>query len=86
MKKLIITSVTVCSLQFAICHLPSAILHAQQNTGIGTLTPNPSAKLDVVSTTQGMLVPRLTTVQMNAIAAPANGLMIYNTDSLCFFY
>ena len=53
---------------------------AQQNTGIGTLTPNPSAKLDVVSTTQGVLVPRMNTVQMNAIAAPANGLMIYNTD------
>ena len=39
-----------------------------QNVGIGTLTPNSSAMLDVVSTTKGVLVPRVSTVQMNAIA------------------
>lgn len=57
-----------------------------QNVGIGTLTPNSSAMLDVVSTTKGVLVPRMNTAQMNAITTPANGLMIYNTDSLCFCY
>ena len=40
-----------------------------------------SSILDVKSTTQGLLLPRLTTVQREAIQNPANGLMIYNTDS-----
>ena len=49
-----------------------------QNVGIGTTTP--ATILDVVSITNGVLFPRLTTVQMNAIASPANGLMITNID------
>lgn len=39
-----------------------------------------SAVLDVQSTTQGVLTPRMTTAQMNAISSPATGLTIYNTD------
>lgn len=38
-----------------------------------------SAQLDIQSTTRGFLPPRMTTVQRNAIASPANGLTIYNT-------
>ena len=57
-----------------------------QNVGIGTLTPNASAMLDVVSTGKGVLVPRVTTAQMNAITTPANGLIVYNTDSTCFCF
>ncbi|GAB3517401.1 Kelch repeat-containing protein [Emticicia fontis] len=34
--------------------------------------------------TDGMYVPRISTIQRNAIAAPANGQMIYNTDDDCF--
>jgi hypothetical protein len=65
----------------------TSFVHAQnQNVGVGTLTPNASAMLDVVSTSKGVLVPRMNTAQMNAITSPANGLMIYNTDSLCFCY
>jgi hypothetical protein len=41
---------------------------------------NASAILDVASTTRGLLIPRMTTLQRNAIAAPAEGLMIYNLD------
>ena len=52
--------------------------------GIGTATPDASAKLDVSSTTQGFLPPRMTTVQRNAIASPANGLTIYNTTINAF--
>ncbi len=48
--------------------------------GIGTTVPDASSILDVVSTTQGVLVPRLTTTQENAITNPATGLLIYNTD------
>jgi hypothetical protein len=39
-----------------------------------------SAILDVKSTTQGVLMPRMTLAQRNAIASPATGLMIYQTD------
>jgi len=46
--------------------------------GIGTTTPDPSAKLDVSSTTKGFLLPRMTTSQRNAISNPAEGLLIYN--------
>lgn len=60
--------------------------NAQNNVGIGTNTPNPNAILDMQSTTQGVLVPRLTTAQRNAIAAPTEGLLIYDTDVNCFFF
>ncbi len=39
-----------------------------------------SAILDVKSTTKGMLIPRMTTAQRNAVASPATGLVIYNTS------
>ena len=50
------------------------------SAGIGTTTPNDSAVLDVTSTTKGFLPPRMTTAQKNAIASPAEGLMVYDTD------
>jgi hypothetical protein len=49
------------------------------SVGIGTSAPNASAALDVTSTTQGVLFPRMTTTQRNAISSPADGLVIYNT-------
>lgn len=48
--------------------------------GIGTTSPDASSILDISSTDQGVLVPRLTTAQINAIVNPANGLLVYNTD------
>jgi hypothetical protein len=54
--------------------------------GIGTPTPNASAALDIESTTKGFLPPQVTTAQMNAIAAPATGLMVYNTTTGCVEY
>lgn len=47
--------------------------------GIGITTPHASAKLEVFSVTQGFLLPRMTTVQRDAIVSPATGLKIYNT-------
>lgn len=49
------------------------------SVGIGVATNNASAKLQVDSTTQGFLPPRMTNVQMNAIVSPAAGLIVYNT-------
>jgi len=51
------------------------------NLAIGTTSPSASAKLDINSTTAGFLPPRLTATQRNAIATPAAGLMVYDTDS-----
>lgn len=49
--------------------------------------PDPSAVLDLNSTSQGLLSPRMTTAQRNAIPNPAPGLQIYNTDVNCLqFY
>jgi hypothetical protein len=49
--------------------------------GIGTITPNPSAALDVTSTTSGFLPPRMTQAQRNAITSPAAGLTVYDTTT-----
>jgi len=54
--------------------------------GIGTITPNASAVLDITSTTQGMLSPRMTTAQRIAIATPADGLLVYDTDIKSFYF
>jgi len=51
------------------------------NVGIGTASPDASALLDVSSTTRGLLPPRMTGAQVSAIAAPANGLLVYNTTT-----
>lgn len=40
-----------------------------------------SSILDLVSTTQGFLPPRMTTGQRDAISSPATGLTIYNTTT-----
>lgn len=50
------------------------------NVGIGTITPNASAILDLTSTTKGLLLPRMTATQASAIT-PVNGLIIYSTDT-----
>lgn len=55
-------------------------LYAQNNVGIGTQTPHASAALDVSSTSKGMLAPVMTKAQRDAIANPANGLLITCTN------
>ena len=53
-------------------------------TGIGTTTPNASAKLDVFSTNKGFLPPRITLINgtdNSTIPNPATGLLVYNTGN-----
>lgn len=54
-----------------------------QNVGINSTgaSPNASAMLDIVSTSSGLLVPRMTAALKTAIATPATGLLIYQTDA-----
>lgn len=58
----------------------------QNNVGINTTTPDASAALDITSSSQGVLVPRMNAVQKGNISAPATGLMIYQTDEKPGFY
>jgi hypothetical protein len=51
------------------------------NIGIGINTPSTSAKLQLESTTQGFLPPRMTNTQRLAISPPVVGLMVYCTDA-----
>jgi len=61
-------------------------LFAQDNVGIGTTTPDPSSILELSTVNKGFLAPRLTTVQRTAIATPATGLLVYDTDFSEFWY
>jgi len=49
--------------------------------GIGATAINPSAKVQIDSTTQGFLPPRMTGAQVLLIASPAEGLMVYATSA-----
>ncbi|MBC7885429.1 MAG: DUF3494 domain-containing protein [Saprospiraceae bacterium] len=49
--------------------------------GINTTTPDASAIVDIYSTTGGLLIPRLSTIQRNLIVSPASGLQIYNVTN-----
>jgi hypothetical protein len=54
--------------------------------GINNENPDASAALDITSTTGGLLVPRMTETQRDAISPAAIGLMIYQTDGTAGFY
>lgn len=71
---------------FSLTFIFLCTLSSQAQVGINTASPNASAALDVTSTTQGMLVPRMTEAQRTAIASPANGLLVYQTDATSGFY
>lgn len=60
----------------------------EQPTAINTdgSAAHPSAILDLKSTTYGVLVPRMTTAQRGAIATPATGLLVFDTDTGGFWF
>ncbi len=64
----------------------TTVINAQSNLGVGTASPDASAKLDITSTNQGILVPRMTTTARTGIAAPAKGLMVYDSTVKAFYY
>src|SRR5262245_26521822 len=47
-------------------------------------SPDPSSGLDVDFTDRGVLIPRLTAIERDAIVNPADALQIFNTTTRCF--
>ena len=63
-------------------------INSNAQVGIGTVSPDASAALEVKSllNNKGLLIPRLTQVERLAITSPANGLLVYQTDVDFGFY
>jgi hypothetical protein len=62
-------------------------INSTGDVAINTNTFSASAAFEVSSTAKGVLLPRLTTTQINAISSPAEGLMVYNTtlSAMCCY-
>ncbi|MDD7887461.1 fibrinogen-like YCDxxxxGGGW domain-containing protein [Flavivirga sp. 57AJ16] len=73
-------------IHYVLITLCLSVYYSFGQVGVGTTNPDPSSILDVTSTNQGLLVPRMTQSQRDAITTPAEGLLIYNLDSNCFQY
>lgn len=54
--------------------------------GVDNITPDPSSVLDLQSTDKGILIPRMTTAQRQAITAPASSLFVFDTTQGRFYY
>ncbi len=71
-------------LLFMVIGVWSTLMHAQ-NVGIGTATPDPSAKLEVQASNAGFLPPRVSLINVTnsttPILNPATGLLVYNTNA-----
>ena len=63
-----------------------AVQPAIAQIGIDNPNPDASAILDLTSTSKGLLAPRMTQIERNAISSPATGLLIYQTDATPGFY
>lgn len=75
------TTGALCALALLlICSFPTCVF--AQGTAINNsgAAPHNSAMLDVSSSSKGILIPRMTEAQREAIGAPAEGLMVYQTD------
>jgi Head domain of trimeric autotransporter adhesin/Chaperone of endosialidase len=59
---------------------------AQVGISATNTPPNASAMLDVSSTNKGLLPPRMSTAQRNAIASPADGLLVFDTNTQSYWY
>jgi N-acetylneuraminic acid mutarotase len=64
----------------------NSTLVISQGVGIGTTNPGASAILDIQSSTKGLLIPRMTKTERNAINNPATGLLLFQTNDTTGFY
>ncbi|MBL0280606.1 MAG: hypothetical protein IPQ11_09755 [Bacteroidetes bacterium] len=86
MKKLFTLSLGVLLLTQVKLSAQTNIFPASGSAGIGTTTPVSSAIVEMQSTSQGLLAPRMTKAQRDAIASPVMGLLIFQTNSQPGFY
>jgi len=61
-------------------YLATESIGVSGNFGVGTLEPSAIVQID--STTSGLVIPRMTGTQKNAIAGPTGGMIIYQTDGV----
>ncbi len=54
--------------------------YSSGQVGVGTSNPNVAAIIEIASTSQGVLFPRMTKVQRDAISSPPTGLILFVTD------
>ncbi|PKP24778.1 MAG: hypothetical protein CVU03_10900 [Bacteroidetes bacterium HGW-Bacteroidetes-2] len=54
--------------------------------GIGTTNPDNSSMLDIQTTSKGILIPRMTSIDRTGISAPANGLLVFDTTTQSFWF
>ena len=77
MKPLLIV---ICAFLFATTFSQSVAINTDGSVA------HASAMIDIKSTTKGVLAPRMTTAQRTAIASPAAGLLVYDTDTNSYWY
>lgn len=77
-------TIRYCSL--IVCLLAGLCTQAQVALNATGAVSDNSAALDVASTAQGLLLPRMTTTARLAITAPATGLVVYDTNLSLFYY
>ncbi len=61
-------------------------INAFSQVGINTTTPDASSMLEISSNSKGVLIPRMTQAERDAIASPATGLLIYQVNNTSGFY
>lgn len=59
---------------------------ANAQVGVGTISPDASAQLDIQSTSKGILIPRMIDTERANIVNPATGLLVYQTNGAIGFY
>ncbi|MGB3947228.1 MAG: hypothetical protein WBM13_04545, partial [Bacteroidia bacterium] len=65
-------------------HSVGHLYSQSNNVGIGTMSPEPSALLELSSNNQGILIPRI--ADTNDVVNPATGLLIYLSTNNTFYY
>ena len=68
---------TLCMATTAVAQQNAPVVDPNGHMGVGTTKPDPSAALDIASTTAGLLIPRMTSAQQSALVNPATGLLVF---------
>ena len=75
------------TISFAILMMCAGLISAQAvRINTDNSAADPSAILDIKSTSKGMLIPRMTSVQRGLISAPASGLLVYDDTTQSFWF